>query len=324
MKILKIGSKSPEVLNLQKALTFLGYLCGKPDGNYGQKTEDAVEAFQRAHDLYADGVAGKFTFTEINEALNQVSGGSHFLLPLDPPAPDPKPKLDRIWVTVTADKIKGSAGYGMMSLRDDVAREYEKLSDKVHLLGGLVTSSGGKRSLSAEVNANRSRTSMHYVGRAFDLATDTGMRNPDKDQYIIEADPTEPRKWIVWCRSSLNPKDLETTAALAGTEGGLKTLEACVATPHGPKYVTTTATVFNFTKLAKQFGFERISGRKGFWDRVSDGNASEFWHFQWQTGLIVGKTTFGSELLRLYTLPVCQKFGGWQEGKDCIFGISWF
>lgn len=333
MTTLKVGSNGPIVTQLQNALNFLGYACGKPDGSFGPKTETAVEAFQKANNLYSDGEAGIFTITALNKALALVPNGNQFLFPMDPPAPDPVNPTgpDHTWTKVPADQVPHSGGFDHLILRDDVAKEYLKLYAEVHSLGGALTTAGGRRGLSATVDSNRSKTSMHYVGRAMDLATDTGMINPDKDQYIVGADPNAPRKWILWCRSTKNPDDLKALAGLAGTDGGSVTLNGCVATPHGPKFVQTTATAFNLTKLLKKYGFEGIRGRVGFWSTSSNGNAPEWWHFQevslatdqGVTPLIPHVSTFGNEMLKIYTLAECQQLASWSEAKGCVYGETW-
>lgn len=55
------GSRGEAVRALQQALIDLGYLNGKADGIFGNKTENAVRAFQAAKNLTADGLAGKKT-----------------------------------------------------------------------------------------------------------------------------------------------------------------------------------------------------------------------------------------------------------------------
>ena len=63
MQTIKIGSKGEDVKVLQ------GYLNLTQDGVFGNKTHEAVIAFQKSHHLVADGVVGKNTW----EALQ--SGG---------------------------------------------------------------------------------------------------------------------------------------------------------------------------------------------------------------------------------------------------------
>jgi murein L,D-transpeptidase YcbB/YkuD len=63
------GDSGSAVTALQKALARLGYDVGKADGNFGSATTKAVEAFQKAHGLAADGVVGSATVQKLNAAL---------------------------------------------------------------------------------------------------------------------------------------------------------------------------------------------------------------------------------------------------------------
>lgn len=58
---LKLGMESTEVKSLQQRLIDLGYMKGSATGYYGDVTFAAVKAFQKAHGLSVDGVAGKAT-----------------------------------------------------------------------------------------------------------------------------------------------------------------------------------------------------------------------------------------------------------------------
>jgi len=58
---LREGDKSDAVEKLQKTLKNLGYYSGSVDGSYGAGTKAAVEAYQKANKLRADGVAGPQT-----------------------------------------------------------------------------------------------------------------------------------------------------------------------------------------------------------------------------------------------------------------------
>jgi peptidoglycan hydrolase-like protein with peptidoglycan-binding domain len=69
------GSKGARVKRLQKALRALGYGVGVVDGQFGPRLEQAISKFQTAHDLTADGVAGKQTVKLINRDLNKLRAG---------------------------------------------------------------------------------------------------------------------------------------------------------------------------------------------------------------------------------------------------------
>ena len=62
---LERGSTGSEVKKLQNRLKDLGYLDGSVDGDFGEKTEAAVIAFQQNNGLTADGKAGTATQNKI-------------------------------------------------------------------------------------------------------------------------------------------------------------------------------------------------------------------------------------------------------------------
>lgn len=70
------GSKGNAVKKLQRALNKANFKCGKADGVYGEKTEDAVRRFQKVYDAgsngkYIDGVYGSRTRTRLNKVVNK-------------------------------------------------------------------------------------------------------------------------------------------------------------------------------------------------------------------------------------------------------------
>lgn len=71
--VLRDNARGAEVRTLQQTLQQLGYKDGggnelKADGTYGQRTSDAVKAFQRAHGLQDDGVVGRDTQAALKQA----------------------------------------------------------------------------------------------------------------------------------------------------------------------------------------------------------------------------------------------------------------
>ncbi|MFE5429881.1 L,D-transpeptidase family protein [Peribacillus simplex] len=58
---LKKGSSGPQVIELQKRLTKLGYSTKGVDGSFGKNTEAAVKKFQKSKKLTSDGVVGPKT-----------------------------------------------------------------------------------------------------------------------------------------------------------------------------------------------------------------------------------------------------------------------
>ena len=73
--VLRNGSEGSAVKTLQSMLIELGYDLGKwgADGDFGDATELAVEAFQRANDLDVDGIVGEKTWTALEDEFAEVN-----------------------------------------------------------------------------------------------------------------------------------------------------------------------------------------------------------------------------------------------------------
>lgn len=65
--MLEIGSKGNQVKTLQRLLIANGYSCGDAgiDGDFGNNTYFAVIAYQKAHNLSADGIVGTNTWNSL-------------------------------------------------------------------------------------------------------------------------------------------------------------------------------------------------------------------------------------------------------------------
>jgi len=143
------------------------------------------------------------------------------------------------------------------------------------------------------------------------------MQNPSTDPYLIEN--VGGRKWTVWCKTD-NPNVAEQTieASYVVTKKNSKGKRYTVV-----KTTEITCRAFNFTDLAEKHGFKRISARRSFFKGGAYGGA-EWWHFQWEDDLESNKTTFGEELLKVYTLQKAKKFVYWNEAKNCKWKVNWF
>lgn len=73
---LKLNSQGTKVSQLQTDLKQLGYYYADITGNFGERTEAAVKAFQKAKSLTADGVAGPKTLNAIAAAVDKAGGSS--------------------------------------------------------------------------------------------------------------------------------------------------------------------------------------------------------------------------------------------------------
>ena len=66
---LSVGSSGPAVLALQQQLTSLGYWLGTPNGQFGDSTQQAVFAYQKAAGLSRDGVVGPITAAALAQGI---------------------------------------------------------------------------------------------------------------------------------------------------------------------------------------------------------------------------------------------------------------
>lgn len=65
---LKLGSRGPDVIELQTKLNYVGFNVGKADGIFGPMTKQSVINFQRAYSLVGDGIVGPKTVHALNKA----------------------------------------------------------------------------------------------------------------------------------------------------------------------------------------------------------------------------------------------------------------
>jgi hypothetical protein len=293
---LKLNSKGEDVKTVQEVLKQLGFQPGPVDGVFGEKTQIAVMRFQEDQALYTDGIVGPTTWRVLHHALEIYTEEQ-----MHPVKDIAQPDLME-WVRVPADAYRD--GYDRFFLREDAAAAYMQVREVVVEAGGKLTSSGARRSLSAHVNASRSATSFHYTGRALDLMVGSGMENRANDPYVIAADGD--RYWQVYVRAD-GGQQMDIDAVTYGSRN---------------KGKTTSGKFLNLTKLFEQHGFKRIRARQSFFNGGTWLGA-EWWHFQYEVGLERGVSTFGNELLRVYSEEQVQGTPPWRY-KDYVFGVNWF
>ncbi len=82
-RTLRYGYTGEDVKLLQNRLIELGYLTATADGNFGSATLAAVKAFQKAHGLSIDGVAGPATYKKLfsDSALEAPESGDTVIIP---------------------------------------------------------------------------------------------------------------------------------------------------------------------------------------------------------------------------------------------------
>jgi hypothetical protein len=310
--LLKEGSRGDAVRAVQEMLNFLGtrleqregdevtYVPLATDGFYGPRTEAAVLDFQARHGILADGIVGRITFALLEKEFMGATLG------LQSPGVDAfDAASDRLtFVRVPADVYK--QGYGHLYLRSDVAERYQAVYDAVSGRGAKLTSSGGRRWLDTPVTSGRSATSFHYTGRALDLFLYSGMVNPKVDPYVVVRE--EPSLYRVYarCRDS---------------EAELATLDRVVTYSKRDGSLTAEGAFLDLTALFERQGFRRIRARPSF-ERGGDPIGAEWWHFQDETGLVRGVSTFGNELLKVYSKRTLERSPPWKY-RDHVFGVNW-
>src|SRR5690606_34537551 len=77
----------------------------------------------------------------------------------------------------------------------------------------------------------------------------------------------------------------------------------------------------DLTALFERHGFRRIAARPSFYAGGSEIGA-EWWHFQDEAGLVPGKTTFGDELLKIYSRETLEPTPPWRY-RNYVFGVNW-
>ena len=125
---IKNGDKGDDVKNIQRRLKELGYYKSAVDGKFGRTTTSALKAFQEAHGLEADGVAGKATYA-ILFSENALKAGT---TPTPAPTATPKPEAED----------KNSAAVSWPTLRkndsgENVAQLQEALAELGYLSGKI-------------------------------------------------------------------------------------------------------------------------------------------------------------------------------------------
>ena len=68
--LLERGDRGAKIRELQTHLYELGHYHGKIDGDFGPKTQAAVESFQRPAHIKVDGIVGPHTLKALDKALN--------------------------------------------------------------------------------------------------------------------------------------------------------------------------------------------------------------------------------------------------------------
>lgn len=325
----KYTSKEPPttadatVRSIQEMLNFLGfremeaeggdrdYAPLTVDGLFGPATEAAVIRFQRSARIFADGVAGPVTLQALREAY------SRRVMESTSPPPDTaylRPGEVQRFALVPVEADKYDSGYGRLVLRADVADKYNAVRATVRENGGILTSSGGLRALGEPTNSNRSAASFHYLGRALDLFIYSAMVDVDTDPYVVDREGARQYRVYARCTSTAtNPvAQLPPKRQIANAITYKRRTEGTAVEDH----------FLDLTALFAAHGFKAIRPRPQF-ETGGSIMAAEWWHFQYETGLVPGISTFGDELLKIYRRDTVEGTPPWQQ-HDRVFAYNWF
>ncbi len=207
------------------------------------------------------------------------------------------------FVTVPADRI--GQGYGNFTLRADLAESYAVAHAQVKALGGILTSSGAVRSLREPATPGRSKTSLHYTGRALDLFIYTGMQGATDPYMVTRSGGTDANPdWKLYCVSTAPLVNDPLYQQELIKEGELE----CAVWRKGVGYSTVKrrATYFCLTDLLAAHGWLPIPARK---DWKVNYLSCEWWHFQHHEGLVPGRSLFGDELLQVWPADLVRASG---------------
>jgi len=280
---------------LGELLVFHGIISSSDQLSF-DNLKELVTTFQEQKNLFSDGIPGRDTLWALQ---------SPWVAAL------PKQSI----VECDADVVPGyEEGLRTTRLRADVAERYKRLRNEIRQLGGFMTSDNGLRDLTADVNQNRSPTSMHYTGLAFDLFTDSGFFRPENDPFVITRG--EDTYWVVWCRAEQGQEIQLNAAYWKNSNSGVDLIK------------TVSGRFINFTEKCAHFGFHPIGPRTPF-TRANNRVylSAEWWHFQCIDLLTPGLSQFGIELqkIKIHTPDyIASKSSDVWQHRKVIYRKNWF
>ena len=163
------GSRGEEVHVLQQALIDLGYLKGTADGVFGNRTENAVRAFQKKNRLEVDGLAGNKTREQIlrmaEEKFNPKPTNTAKTGKTAKASATPKPS--KTPVPTATPKPNGNLFNG-----DYTAIRFGNRGDRVKLLQNALISVGCMSAKADGIFGNQTLTAVKQFQRSKKLSLD--------------------------------------------------------------------------------------------------------------------------------------------------------
>jgi len=216
---------------------------------------------------------------------------------------------------------KGKYGNREIKVREDLVGPLQNIKKHLNELGTVLVSVGGVRpfSITPKPGGGAIATSLHYTALALDLWPKIGCNqagNPERDQYVVQIDPGDKSatpKFIVWSRSNKPDAVSEGPNGVYRCEKKrIPALDVRGRVGRGPPGITQVQGYFvNLTQIFMDYGFKRISGRRGFYTKSRE-ELSEYWHFEFIPDDLQPGVTYGETLEKIYKPPT--------RGKD---GLPW-
>ncbi len=128
---LSVGSRGPEVVQLQETLNSKGYWCGAVDGILGSKSYQAIVRFQLDANLVADGIVGQKT----SEALGVII--------IDSSIPDQVPASTEVSVTSVSKPDTASVAKSVPTATPTVSRAGSDVNREKQVLTMVATGYDG-------------------------------------------------------------------------------------------------------------------------------------------------------------------------------------
>jgi len=301
----------------------VGFGLIEEDGEYGPLTESAVLDFQKSEGLTRDGEVGPETMAALEEALTAR------LLELNLPGVDfthgnpTRPFFTRVPGGRTPEPESG--GYAQIALRNDVALKFLKVYEEAKRRGATWAFSQGMRNLRARVNSANSPVSLHYLGRALNLYIFSGMSDPERDHYLIVRDEKREEE------EKTNPENRRYYRVYArcraeSAEGGEAPPESELSGVIFYQDIKTKHTLrgrfLDLTELFGKSGFRPVRSLPHF-EQGGSIMGARWWHFRYTDGLVDEVTTYGQELLKLYSRETLRDSEPWKH-RDRVWGVNWF
>ena len=200
---LRNGDSGQAVSQLQEALIQLGYMSGRTDGKYGNATEAAVRAFQKANRLTEDGVAGEATQKLLYSGKAKAAPGKATVVTTAKATTTPKP--------TATPKATGSGGNIAVSgtLRQgDSGSQVKTLQQKLIEIGFLKDSADG-------IFGKKTAAAVAAFQRANDLKAD-GIVGSKTQAKLNSSAPA----------ATATPAPANRTGTIAGTPSARKVIYA--------------------------------------------------------------------------------------------------